>query len=332
MQNKQSYSQNDRTPLISFIVTCYNIPVWMLIECIESITSLSLRPFEREIIIVDDGSDMSPINDLSDFLEGIVYIRQPNKGPGDARNTGIKMATGKYIQFVDGDDKLSQTAYEHCIDIVRYKGAPDMVMFNFTNNSNGSGQMRFDDTSPICGTEYMQHNNVRQVAWGYIFKRTILGELRFTPEIYHEDEEFTPQLMLRAETVYSTSAEAYIYRRREGSIMSSDTKRSILKRLNDKKTVIIRLNDMIDSLPHNDKIALQRRVAQITMDYIYNIITQTRSRKYLDRQLDDLHSRGLFPLPDKNYTRKYTWFRRMTNSRVGLSILMRTLPLMKEER
>ena len=330
MQNKQSNCQNDRTPLISFIVTCYNIPVWMLIECIDSIVSLSLRPFEREIIIVDDGSDMSPINDLSDYLENIIYVRQPNKGLSDARNIGIRMATGRYIQFVDGDDKLSQTAYEHCLDIVRYHGTPDMVMFKATDKNGG--QTTFADDKPVCGTEYMQHNNVRPAAWGYIFRRAILGELRFTSGIYHEDEEFTPQLLLRTETLYSTSAEAYIYRRREDSITSSNTKRSILKRLNDKKDVIIRLNDMIDSLPHNDKIALQRRVAQITMDYIYNIITQTRSRKYLERQLDDLHSRGLFPLPDKNYTRKYTWFRRMTNSRVGLSILMRTLPLMKEER
>lgn len=330
MQNKQSFSQNSKTPLISFIITCYNIPVWMLLECIDSIITLSLRPFEREIIIVDDGSDMSPINDLSDYLENIIYLRQPNKGLSDARNTGLRIASGRYIQFVDGDDKLSQTAYEHCIDIVRFRENPDMVMFKFTDKSKG--QTTFTDAAPVSGTKYMQHNNIRPTAWGYIFRRSVLGDLRFTPGIYHEDEEFTPQLLLRSETVYSTSAEAYIYRKRENSITTSATKKSILKRLNDKKAVIIRLNDMIDSLPHNDKIALQRRVAQITMDYIYNIITQTHSRKYLDKELDDLHARGLFPLPDKNYTRKYTWFRHMTNSRVGLSLLMRTLPLMKEER
>ena len=58
----------------------------------------------------------------------------------------------------------------------------------------------------------------------------------------------------------------------------------------------------------------------------------THDRQYLDRRLEELRSKGLFPLPDQNYTKKYSWFRRMTNSSLGISILMRTLPLMTRER
>ncbi len=89
---------------------------------------------------------------------------------------------------------------------------------------------------------------------------------------------------------------------------------------------------MADTLPNNDRLALQRRVAQLTMDYIYNVIIETRSRHYLDRKLASLRSEGLFPLPDRDYTTKYKWFRRMTNSSLGLSLLMRALPLLKKER
>ena len=46
----------NKKPLVSFILTYYNQPVQMLCECIDSILALSLRPFEREIIVVDDGS------------------------------------------------------------------------------------------------------------------------------------------------------------------------------------------------------------------------------------------------------------------------------------
>ena len=42
--------------------------------------------------------------------------------------------------------------------------------------------------------------------------------------------------------------------------------------------------------------------------------------------------KGLFPLADKDYTKKYKWFRRLTNSKIGLAFLMRTLPLIKRER
>ena len=62
------------------------------------------------------------------------------------------------------------------------------------------------------------------------------------------------------------------------------------------------------------------------------IIIETRSRHFLDRKLASLRSEGLFPLPDRHYTTKYTWFRRMTNSSLGLSLLMRALPLLKKER
>ena len=51
-------------PLVSFILTDYNLPTELLCEAIDSILRLSLRSTEREIIIVDDGSDSSPMNSL----------------------------------------------------------------------------------------------------------------------------------------------------------------------------------------------------------------------------------------------------------------------------
>ena len=51
----------------------------MLCECIDSILALSLRPFEREIIIVDDGSNVSPMNGLMQYGDEIIYIRQKNR-------------------------------------------------------------------------------------------------------------------------------------------------------------------------------------------------------------------------------------------------------------
>ena len=68
------------------------------------------------------------------------------------------------------------------------------------------------------------------------------------------------------------------------------------------------------------------------MDYLYNIIRLTGSRHYLERKMEILRKEGLFPLPDKDYTAKYTWFRRLSNSPTGISLLMRIIPLMKKER
>ena len=316
-------------PLVSFILTYYNLPVTMLCACIDSILSLSLHPSEREVIVVDDGSELSPVNDLMKYGNDIIYIRQVNQGLSCARNTGIQMATGDYLQFVDADDLLITTAYEHCIDIVR-QTHPEMVVFDFSKTDTEAKV--WQDSPLLSGSEYMRHHNIRGTAWGYLFHRSILGDLRFTAGIYHEDEEFTPQLLLRAETVCVTDAKAYLYRERPHSIITDNHIRKKIKRLNDQKGVICRLNTVADRLPMNDRTALQRRVAQLTMDYLYNIIQQTRSRHYLERKIEELRKEGLFPLPDKDYTTKYTWFRRLTNTSKGISLLMRIIPIIHKER
>lgn len=115
-------------PLVSFIVPTYNLPVDMLRESLDSIMDLSLTQEEREIIVVDDGSINSPLAALADVIDQIIYIRQPNKGAAAARNTGLGIAKGRYIQFVDGDDRLVRSGYEHCLDTIRFQDA-DMVVF-----------------------------------------------------------------------------------------------------------------------------------------------------------------------------------------------------------
>ena len=201
-------TDNMQQALVSFIVTCYNLPVEMLCECIDSILKLSLQPAEREIIIVDDGSDISPMNDLLRYGDDIIYVRQKNGGLSAARNKGLEVATGLYLQFVDGDDQLIKSGYDYCLDIIRHHQDAEMVIFDFDEHDHESAVPPENKVTPMSGTSYMHHNNIHGTACGYLFRRTTLSDLRFTPGIYHEDEEFTPQLLIRAETVYPTMAKA----------------------------------------------------------------------------------------------------------------------------
>lgn len=321
---------NNEKPLVSFILTYYNQPVQMLCECIDSILSLSLRPFEREVIVIDDGSRVSPMNGLMQYADEIIYVRQKNGGLSMARNKGIGMSQGRYLQFVDADDHLIQTPYEHCLDLIRMNNTLDMVMFDFT--SSGTDKTVYNDTPVMTGSEYMLKHNIHASACGYLLKRTTLSELRFTPGIWHEDEEFTPQLLIRAEHVCATDAKAYYYYKHKGSITTHDDEESKAKRFDDIRGVLDRLQFLCDRVPQADRVALQRRVAQLTMDYIYQVIMQQRSQQALNACIDDLSSKGLFPLPDRDYSQKYKWFRKMTNTRLGRTILLNTLPLLKKER
>ena len=308
-------------PLVSFIVTTYNLPVTLLDECLNSILSLSLSEEEREIILIDDGSERSPIDFLSK-RDNLIYIRQANQGLSVARNNGLQWAKGEYIQFVDGDDYLVTAPYEHCLDFVRYD-QPDMVLFHMT--ASNCADTAFSAPQPVSGCEYMTEKNIRAAAWGYIFRKDVLGDLKFTSGIYHEDEEFTPQLLLRSKRVFDTNAPAYYYRQRKGSITHSTDTKIIDKRLEDILQVIVRLKCLVSQSPVESKIALERRVAQLTMDYLYQIIVQTQSRQRLDAAIDILQEMELYPLPDRQYTRKYTLFRKLISSHWGRQLLVRGL-------
>lgn len=322
--------QTSETPLVSFIVTYYNIPIDMLRECIESIVNLSLKEEEREIILIDDGSDVVPLDELIDYRDQIIYLRHKNMGVSDARNKGIDICKGKYIQFVDADDCLIKSNYEQCLEKVK-NNDPDMVLFRLSRDSVEVDSPEYF-YGPVTGTDYMRHNNLCASACSYIFRKKLLVGLRFTSGILHEDEEFSPQLILRADTVFSTDNCAYYYRERMGSRLNSNDPDNQKKKLDDAEYVIFELDHLAATLPSAERIALQRRVAQLSMDHIYNVIINTHSEKKLDEYLERLRKRGLFPLPDREYTLKYSYFRKMINTKLGKKILLRTLPLMKKEK
>lgn len=303
----------------------------MLCECINSLLALSLQESEREIIVIDDGSDVSPMNGLMQYGDDIIYVRQKNGGVSVARNTGMLLSRGTYIQFIDGDDYLLPSPYGQCLEWLRSHQDADALLFDFTRS--GGGTLSAAAPRKYNGTEYMRTNNLHGAVWCCLFRRSVKGNLVFTPGIrYGEDEEFMAQLLLRAETLYVTDAKAYFYRKHAASAIGQKDGDSRQLRLDNTVSVIKSLNDKADRMPNNDRLALQRRVAQLTMDYLYNTIVLTRSRQELDTRIDELYAEGLFPLPDRDYSQKYKWFRRMTNSSFGRTVLLNTLPFLSKER
>ena len=324
-------NNSNNRPLMSFVVTYHNEDTTMLKECVTSILNLSLSRVEREIIVVDDGSDVCPMNELMEYGDDVIYIRKPNGGLGSARNLGITVANGTYMQFVDADDYLLTTEYEHCLDVARYK-EPDMVMFNFTRNSKVGQNMAIIEDSPVAGVDFMRNHNLRGTSCGYLFRKDVLHNLRFPNDIVHEDEEFTPQLVLRGERIFSLGCVAYFYRGHSERITTNNDKRWKVKRLDDTETVIMRLHRRADTLPYEERQAMKRRVAQLTMDYLHNIIVLTRSKRFLNERIEALEREGLFPLPAKAYTKKYLMFSRLVRTSIGRNILLAALPFISHRK
>ena len=95
------------TPKVSIIVPVYNLEDY--IE--KTVASLLAQTYQNiEIVLIDDGSkdsSLAIIKELAITDDRIVYTTQPNGGAAKARNTGLSLATGDFITFVDGDDMLS---------------------------------------------------------------------------------------------------------------------------------------------------------------------------------------------------------------------------------
>lgn len=313
-------------PLISFIITYYNEPTDLLTEALESVLSLPLTKSEREIIIVDDGSRQSPVEALKKYLDEVVYLRQQNSGVSAARNFGLQVAKGEYVQFIDGDDALLEQAYGYCLAVLKSE-RPDVLLFQSAKTKNPE-PVEMCYQAAVDGSHYIRHNNLRAAVWGYIFKPAVLLHLRFTPGIaYSEDEEFTPQLLLRSESVIETNAVAYFYRKRNASATERMGEKTIQKRLNDTEHVLLGLYDVASSLSYANRKAMERRIAQLTMDYIYNIMALSGKASELEERTKRLRKSGLLPLKKARYTKKYVLFSHIVNHKLlllGLNFLIKS--------
>ena len=96
-------------PKVSVIVPIYNVEKYLK-KCLDSLESQTLK--DIEIILVNDGSKDESGNIAKEWSEGkenIKYVEKENGGLSDARNFGLKYATGEYVAFLDSDDYVENT-------------------------------------------------------------------------------------------------------------------------------------------------------------------------------------------------------------------------------
>ena len=99
---------------VSVVVPAYNVEKYIE-KCVLSLVNQSLESSQYEIICVNDGStDRTPqiLNDLAARFSNIVVVNRENGGLSRARNSGMAVARGKYIGFVDGDDWVDRKMFE----------------------------------------------------------------------------------------------------------------------------------------------------------------------------------------------------------------------------
>lgn len=215
---------------VSIIVPVYNSADYLPL-CIESLQAQSLLDYE--ILLVDDGST-DVTGSICDSYIGkdsrIKVFHQPNNGLSEARNFGLREATGEYVLFVDSDDWIAyntcnllyQRAKETDADIV-------LTTMSYWNNDNtsykiGEKSVLFSQdvilNGGYCLHEMLKTGCYTPMVCGNLYRKQFLDSFHlFFEGRIHEDERFSPMAYYYAERVVYLSGDFYFYRQHEDSIM-----------------------------------------------------------------------------------------------------------------
>lgn len=222
-------------PLISVIVPIYSTDRYTGL-CIESIINQTYK--NLEIILIDDGSiDKCPqLCDLYATKDSrIKVIHKQNGGLVSGRKEGMKIASGEYIGYVDGDDWIGQD-YFYNIFVEISKNKPDVVVSGWTralfdqhvvihnNIENGfySGELLDQLKSQMISMENFYKPGISTYVWNKVFKRSIVYDCQMNVDnrlMTGEDACVSYAAILKSNSVSIIDNAHYYYRQHEDSML-----------------------------------------------------------------------------------------------------------------
>lgn len=298
---------------LSIVVPIYNVERYLR-KCVDSLLNQDLLSDEYEIILVDDGSPDCCgwiCEDYALHYGNIKVFHRENGGLSAARNSGIDIAKGKYIQFVDSDDYLEPNVLKGLVDKMESDNL-DVLRFNYQNvngnyevfEPNKEGKLFVDYRDAVCdGLSFLTERlGFGCYAWQFVLRRELLTNCRFKEGIYFEDTEWTPRLLLKAQRVTSIDLMVYNYLSREGSITQTVDEKKKCKMLDDKFLLIDSIKVQMQGV--DDKQWFEGMIAQTVLSIIgYVCENYYPKRKKL---LQKLKAKEVFPLSSFHSTHAAT--------------------------
>ena len=215
--------------LITVVVPIYKVEKY-LVKCIDSIIEQSYQNIE--LILVDDGSpDECPrfCDEYKNRDSRIKVIHKQNGGLSDARNEGLKIATGEWITFIDSDDYVGTNFLEKLYSSVTSVGA-DISICDYKAVIDDTGiekeETNIEVYDHVKCLEEMYHprkHGMEFVAWGKLYRTALFkkNKIGYPVGKIHEDTFTTYKLIYAAKKIVFCNASEYFYRQREASIMTS---------------------------------------------------------------------------------------------------------------
>ena len=211
-------------PRVSIIVPVYKVEAY-LTECVESLLRQTYR--EIEIILVDDGSPDNCGAMCDEYAlrdSRVKVIHQENQGPSIARDSGIDIAAGEYLAFIDSDDVVSEEYIEYLLKIAIENDA-NMSACQIVDFRDGHlPALTVEGGVTVLSSEqalrmFFYLDKIKTNVLGKLFRRAIVPRNMFEPGILYEDAESMYRALYDAGRVAWSDAVLAGYRHRDLSIV-----------------------------------------------------------------------------------------------------------------
>lgn len=203
---------------ISVIIPLCNVEKY-LARCLDSVINQTFK--DIEIICVDDGSIDNSVTIAEQYAEKdprISLIYQENKGPSAARNVGLKIARGKYISFVDGDDWIDLNFLEKLHNAAESSNADAACAEVQRPHASGRSPYKLKFKSEQILSTVQEKYRVLDIPmrcyiWNKIYRRDELERqnLKFIEGMLFEDIPFTTHFLFNCGKVATVPGVYYHY-------------------------------------------------------------------------------------------------------------------------
>lgn len=247
-------------PLISVIVPVYKVEKY-LDMCVASVLAQSYE--KLELILVDDGSpDGSGV--ICDAWAAkdsrVKVIHKENGGGGQARNVGLDAAKGELIAFVDSDDYIAPDMLAYLYGLLQQGADIAECGYVDTPDDNAVFPKAEGEVTFFTAEEALRGNiydNVfRQLIWNKLYRREMIGDIRFPVGTKIDDEFFTYKVLGNAEKLARSEKICYAYRQQPDSVMHEGYSLRRLEGLYAKAERLAYLKERFPALVREGKLIL----------------------------------------------------------------------------
>lgn len=272
--------------LISIIVPVYGVEKYLR-QCVDSVLAQTYSNWE--LILVDDGSPDSCPSICDEYAAAdsrIRVIHQTNGGLSVARNSGLRIAKGKYVSFVDADDRVHPEYLRSLTNIIADAQA-DVSCVDFTEKDFKSIKCKKADIRTYTGIEfsrkllYQDHNLCTHSACGKLYRRDVLSCDPFLAGIGYEDLEAFYRIFPRLNLISYAAQKLYYYR---------PNPQSYLHRFTHRRADVLDVTDnMVEYFNESGKFPnkeLFRAARDRHMSAHFNIFGLMAANGYKDKDLE----------------------------------------------